>query len=417
MKLINVALLFCLISFHVRGQQRTFNQTNSIYVPYIKTVECYPLGKEQGIPIITLGSSEKLLFAFDDLISSNREYSYTIVHCTSDWKKSDIPSLEYIDGFSTDRIFDYRLSFNTVQKYTHYELVFPNDQMRPKLAGNYLLKVFDGDENHPIISQRFYVINNRVTLAAEVVPSPQVADRFKNQKVNFTVLHPFPISNPYQDVKAVVMQNFNPLTSVVNTKPAFIRPGALLYNDLTTNDFPGGYEFRKFDLRSLRAKGENIQNIYRDTSNTAILFTDQVNSTVKYASQFDENGRFYIRAQDGRDGRTDADYVHVNFSLAANNPVEGGVYVAGRFNNYQLSAENKLTYLPQRRNYVGNIILKQGLYDYLYVNPTDEKFSYFDGNFYETENTYQIFLYYNRPGGRFEELIGFTEVNTRNRLN
>ena len=417
MKLFNVALLFCLISLSVQGQQRTFNQTNSIYVPYIKTVECYPLGKEQGIPIIALGSSEKLLFAFDDLISSNREYSYTIEHCTSDWKKSDIPSLEYIDGFSTDRIFDYRLSFNTVQKYTHYELIFPNDQMRPKLAGNYLLKVFDGDENHPIISQRFYVVNNRVSLAAEVVPSSQVSDRFKNQKVNFTVLHPFPIANPYQDVKAVVMQNFNPLTSVVNTKPAFIRPGALLYNDLTTNDFLGGYEFRKFDLRSLRAKGENIQDIYRDTANTAILYTDQVNSTVKYASQFDENGRFYIRAQDGRDGRTDADYIHVNFSLTANNPVEGGLYVVGRFNNYQLSEENKLTYVPQRRNYVGNILLKQGLYDYLYVNPNGEKFSYFDGNFIETENSYQIFVYYSKPGGRFEELIGFTEVNTRNRLN
>lgn len=413
MKVLNVTLLFFFISFHAPGQQRTFDQTNKIYVPYIKTVECYPLGKEQGLPIISLGSADQLLFAFDDLLSSNREYSYTIEHCTSDWKKSDIPILEYIDGFSTDRIFDYRLSFNTLQKYTHYELIFPNEQIRPKLSGNYLLKVFDGDENHPIISQRFYVINNRVSVAAEVVPSPQVMNRFKNQKVNFTVLHPFQIANPYQDIKAVVMQNFNPLASVVSTKPAFIRPGALLYNDLTTNDFPGGYEFRKFDLRSLRAKGENVQEIYGDSANTAILFMDNVYSSLKYASQFDENGRFYIRAQDGRDGRTDADYVHVNFSLAANNPVEGGVYVVGRFNSYQLSAENKLTYLPAQRKYAGNILLKQGLYDYMYVSPEEGNHSYFDGNFFETENSYQIFVYYKKPGGRFEELIGFTEINTR----
>ncbi|RZL17032.1 MAG: DUF5103 domain-containing protein, partial [Pedobacter sp.] len=247
------------------GQPGPFVYENKIYKAGIKTVLCYNTKKDQSVPIIALGSNEQLLISFDDLGKGGADYYYTVEHCTSDWKQSRISTMDYLQSFSSDRIFDSRISFNTIQKYTHYEFLLPNDQVKPKIAGNYILKIYEnGDMNKPVISQRFYITNNIVNIGAEAVPSSQVTDRFRNQKINFTIFHNFQISNPYTDVKAVVMQNMDPLTAKINVKPAFIKPGSLVYNDLTTNDFIGGSEFRKFDMRSLRFKGENIQDIFLD---------------------------------------------------------------------------------------------------------------------------------------------------------
>jgi len=296
-------------------------------------------------------------------------------------------------------------------------LRLPNAQIKPKISGNYLLKVYeDGNLNKPVISQRFFVVENVVNVAAEVVPSQQVALRFSNQKLNFSILHQIAIQNPYTDLKAVVMQNADPLTAIVNRKPSFIKPGALVYSDLNANDFPGGNEFRKFDTRSLRYKAENVQDIIKDSIINVILFQDPVPSKAKYSNLIDENGAFFIRNNEGREPITDADYTGTAFTLNSAPPTKNGeAYVFGRFNNYTLNEGNKLNYDAGRKRFLGNITLKQGLYDYKYVwldkdsGKIDE--TVFEASFFETENTYQVFVYYRKPGSRWEELIGFTNIN------
>jgi len=36
-------------------------------------------------------------------------------------------------------------------------------------------------------------------------------------------------------------------------------------------------------------------------------------------------------------------------------------------------------------------------------------------SYYETENDYQILVYFRRPGARWEELVGYRAVNTAKR--
>lgn len=398
------------------AQNQQFVYENKVYQPTIKTVECYNSQKEQSLPVIALKSNERLVFSFDDLNAGSKNYWYTIEHCTSDWKSSRLSTIDYLESLSEDRINDYKYSFGTIQKYTHYQLTLPNTQIKPKISGNYLLKVYEeGNQQKPVISQQFYVVDNVVNIGVDVVASSQVSLRFSNQKVNFTILHQMPIQNPYTDLKAIVMQNGNPQTAIINTKPNFIRPGSLVYNELNSNDFPAGNEFRKFDVRSLRYKGDNVQDIIKDSTTSVILFQDINTSKAKYSNLVDENGSFFIRNKEGSDDPTEGDYANVMFTLNAVPPTPNGdAYVVGRFNNYVLNEASKLSFEPSRKRFYGNILLKQGLYDYKYVwfNKDTKKIdqTVFEGSFFETLNTYQVFAYYKKPGMRWEELIGYSNV-------
>lgn len=339
-----------------------FVYDNKVYSAQIKTVQCYNTQKEQSIPVITLGGTEQLLFSFDDLRGGSKNYWYTIEHCTYDWKSSNISVLDYVEGASEDRIINYAYSSKTLQKFTHYSLSLPNDQIKPKLSGNYLLKVYeDGDISKPVISQKFYILDAQVNVGAEITPSTDVALRFSNQKVNVTINHKITIQNPSRDIKLLVMQNANPLTAKLSTKPTYVKPGSLVYNEINGNDFGGSNEFRKFDFRNLRYKAAHVQNIFTDSINHVVLFTDVNRNAAKYTLENDDNGAFFVRNQDNYENDTDTDYGMIQFTLKAAAPNSNGqAYVVGRFNNFTLNEESKMNYDAAAKSFTNSLFFKAG---------------------------------------------------------
>lgn len=399
-----------------RSPQQELVYDNLNYLPVIKTVQFYPVDLENALPIVELHSDDQLLLAFDDLRGDVRNYYFNIEHCDAHWEPSRLSPLEYAEGFNEDRIMDYRTSVNTLQPYTHYKVAFPTNNVRPKLAGNYLLKVYeDADKSRLVISRRFYVLAPLMMLSPQLVPSVDVAKRSSNQKLNLKVnTGGLTVSNPYQDVSVLVMQNQRPDIQQWLTTPLFVNDNELTYNDNKTLDFGGGNEFRYIDLRSLRLASERVANIRLDSAAWVDLIPDKNYKDASYASVFDENGNFFVRNQDKADADTESDYVWVTFSLQSDAKTDGSVYVVGRFNDYARGTASQMVYDAVQKRWQCTILLKQGLYDYEYVhvdpsNTVDVSFS--SGNHFETNNTYQILVYNRRQGTTWDELVGYTEIS------
>ena len=420
-----LALQLCvlLLLFAPRSYaQTTLQYTDHTYRASIKSVECYNTAKQGSFPIIPLRGNEQLQLAFDDLEGRSRSYYYSIEHCDAQWNTSRLSPAEYLQSFMEDRIINYSYSSGTIQKYIHYEVKFPNQNIIPKLPGNYLLKVYeDADQSKLIITRRIYISASAVGIGASFIPSNNVARRLNNQKLNFDVTYTgLNVQNPYNDIKVLVMQNGRAETGILNTRPTFLRGTQLVYNDFNTNDFAGGNEFRHFDTRTLKLNSEHIARIFRDTANTVLLLGDESRNQSAYLFQYDINGTYYVINQDGRDARTDADYAYVFFNFApTGNLPKGDIYVTGRFNNYELNNGSKLQFDAARNRYTTQVVLKQGVYDYqyLWVDANTGKASNepLEGSYFETENDYQILVYYRPPGSRWEELVGYKVVNTGTR--
>jgi hypothetical protein len=405
----------------ITGSYSSFAQStydNNVFRPEIKSVEFYNTAKQASFPLITLGAGDKVQLDFDSLLGGTQNYYYTIEHCDANWNSSNLAPAESLQNYTEDRITNFSYSTNTVQKYTHYQLKLPNENIAPKIAGNYILKVYeDDDQSKMILTRRLYVVSPKVNLTAEIVPSNDNATRQTNQKINFTLNYGgLRVQNPGTDLRAFIMQNARVETAQLNAQPTYIRGTQLIYGDVSINDFPGGNEFRHFDTRTLKLNSERVLHIYRDTANTIMLLTDPDRNEPNYTFQYDLNGAFYVLNQDGTDPSTDADYAHLYFSLnTKKSPNDGSPYIVGQFNDYKIDEHNKMKFDAASNKFVNSLLLKQGVYDYTYVwvdkaGKTDN--TALEGSHFETENDYQLLVYYHPAGARWEELVGYSLLNT-----
>ena len=128
------------------------------YDPSVKTIQVFKEGFELSPPIIQLNSADRLSVQFDDLDADITRYKFTIIHCESDWRtSSDLTVSDFIDGYREENIDQYEYSYNTTVRYTHFRTIFPTDNMRPKLSGNYLMVVYYDDPAQLAFTVRFMV--------------------------------------------------------------------------------------------------------------------------------------------------------------------------------------------------------------------------------------------------------------------
>ena len=119
-------------------------------------------------PIILLNSNDKLKLSFDEFSDKLNNYTYTFIHCSANWEKSDLLPTEYLEGFTENYLNEYSFSFNTIHNYVHYECTFPNEDVSFILSGNYMLIVYNDETQKVILKKKFIVYEKIIQIEANV---------------------------------------------------------------------------------------------------------------------------------------------------------------------------------------------------------------------------------------------------------
>ncbi|MBC7426810.1 MAG: DUF5103 domain-containing protein, partial [Bacteroidia bacterium] len=315
---------------------------------------------------------------------------------------------------------NYSYSSSTYRTYTHYDFNFPSQELKPKLSGNYILKVYRNyDAKDVIITRRFMVINQTfiVTGLANSATNPEF--RFKKQEIDFEVNYAsYNIPNPMMDVTAVVLQNQRWDNAIFDLKPRFINQKVLSYNYEQGNLFNGGNEFRYFDIRSLRFLSFNVRRKYIDENNTknVVLYNDGMKGHQPYLQTIDYNGKRVIDNRDGNNGELEGDYCLVHFTLISDK-LDKDVYIFGELTDWQMQDSFKMEYNEGLQQYEKVVLLKQAMYNYYYVTQSDNPLENVDiseteGNFFNTENDYNVLIYHKNQFMKYDELLGSLHLNS-----
>jgi len=392
---------------------------NSIFNENIRSVQFVREGWDFSQPVLELGADQRLLLKFDELAEGVTNFVYSITHCDSEWYPSRLVQSEYMEGFIENPITDYAASVNTTSKYTNYLLSLPNENVRFLISGNYLLSVFDeANRTAPVLTRRFYIVEPLTDISGEVKKSTFEGYKGRDQEIDFAVDYSlFSIQDPRTEVRIVVMQNSRTDNCLTNLKPLFVRNNLLSYDLSRENVFAGENEYRNFDTKNIRMNGLGVANIkFINPDYHVTLQTDQIR-VGDYRNQNDLNGRYLIKKDRVTDSDLEADYVLVNFSLQMPEPLLGGeIYVFGGLSDWQCKTANKMKWNFESKLYEAALLLKQGFYDYRYVyipkgsNKIDD--TLLEGSYVETENDYQLFVYYRGFSSRYDKLIGYRTINS-----
>jgi hypothetical protein len=380
----------------------------NIFSQNIKSIQLRPLQENNFSSIVPLGTVLEL--SFDDLDADSKEYLYKVEHMTHDWQSSGLSSSQYIDGFDQNTILDVTNSFNTFQNYTHYSVKIPNTNTVITKSGNYLLSILNYNDE-VIHTRRFVLYENATTVGVTVARSRNTKTLNTQQTVQFSVNHPnITINNPGQEINVVVLKNKNWNEKITDLQPTFFKQNQLLYTYTNKTNFWGGNEYFNFDSKFVRNTSLNVVRVVKKDIYHHYIYPFTFDKYRGYSYNPDINGQFVIRTLEANDSKTEADYAMMHFSLLADKPFTAKeVYVYGAFNDFDISDENKMQYDAKEKTYTGNILLKQGFYNYTFATLNSQgnlNTNDINGSFYESENEYTVIVYYKPFGSFYERVIG-----------
>ncbi|WP_226063928.1 type IX secretion system plug protein [Kaistella polysaccharea] len=364
-----------------------------------------------------IGFNEKLILRFDDLSNSSTVYRYTIKHLDRNWQDDGLFFTEYANGSLNGLIDQLQYSFNTLQPYTNYTLTFPNDKIQPKISGNFELIVYYDSPEKPLFTKRFSVVEDGANLALNISRTLDSRNKQLNQRVEVQAIGSnSSMTSNLNSLSLNVIQNNNWKTAIFNQKPSSTLGNKVLFQQMNLA-FPGNNEFYYFDNKNMSqpfdmvAQTESIDGINYTYLHPVWAFP------LNYQYQPDVNGAFYFRRNDlgiERNAEREADYSWVYFALDSDK-TDKEIFVLGGFNDFTPSKENQMFYDETARKYLAKIYLKQGFYNYILAtkNPDGSlNLGEINGNFWQTENLYQAFLYYQPFGRNYDGLLGYGEFRT-----
>jgi hypothetical protein len=358
--------------------------------------------------VLNLGSEQNSTLQFDDLGLNYPNYYFRLIHCQSDWKPSPLSDIEFLQDFNDIPLRNPESSIGTKVPYLHYSVPLPT----VKVSGNYVAMVYNKrNKKDTVLCVRFSVAEQIVRVNPQISYAKTNNLRASHQSIDFKLNIPPFLNFTGDDQLSIQIRQNHQSVNLLKKLPV----GQFNQQDNTLsfpffnqeNAFPGSNEFRLIDLRSSQQKLNFVDHIETgEKINRISTQVEQAQGLYPYIQRNDLNGAFAIESYENRDNPLYADYVECTFQLK---PIDTpqSLFIIGGFNDYQLESAVQLN--SSTGYFEHTALLKQGIYNYQYKskNPSNTTL---EGNYSQTENIYEILVYFQKPGTRYDSLVGYTTV-------
>ena len=363
-----------------------------------------------------MGQGDVLNVSFDELSHTYHRYVYHLEHCEADWSVSEeLFESDWLQGFNDNPIEDYQNSINTNVLYTHYWMQIPNDRCSLKQSGNYRLTVVDElNDNERVLTAEFMVTEDAVNVGLSMTTNTDIDLNSSHQQLSMSLKYnnAIRVTNLDEQIYTVVMQNGHEQTARHNVSPDLINNLGLGWEHRREYIFDAGNEYHKYEILALDHPTMGIERMLWDGHNHH-AFPFPTEQRRNYLTDEDANGAFYIRNSDNIENDWTTDYIFVHYQLSVPPYENARLMVGGQW----ATDDNQQTYLmeydEEKHAYFATILQKQGYYNYEYLLYDAEgrcRLAPAEGNFYETENSYQALIYYKGTGARTWRLVGYRQL-------
>ena len=382
--------------------------------PIIKSLQFFVNNRISKLPVLNINSKNRLTIEFDIEAETIPSFNIRFKFCDANWEPYDNLLLEGIGENVKYNVDINRLPITTEGAQYFVSEQFPNQDVQFNNSGKWMFFITDSFDEEIIYDWgKFYVVENIIKLNTNVqdwrregrISSNNTNDRVLNLKVNFSLpdsLEPFRVKN------IEVVKNLAIEYPIKLEKDAFVENRIYEWN--------GSSKF-EFGIRDLQPGNEyRIVNL-KDHNKYQYPITRAQFDGIEYSRFYklgekDLNGGF--RLMDRKNNYSD--YLIATFQFRPPDPTSEDIFIVGSFTNWEVLPWFKME--KKDELYSISIELKRGIFNYQYVVGSIEDeivneidWQIYEGNFWDTENVYSIFLYYKSPEkGEYDKIIGFKQI-------
>ncbi|MFA7229460.1 MAG: type IX secretion system plug protein domain-containing protein [Melioribacteraceae bacterium] len=386
--------------------------------PEIKNLRVYSSGDQLEFPVIDYSDKDKSSISIEFDVQSRFMPNLNIIFkfCDADWNP-------YSNAFLSNRMYSSEtiMWFDELPQRVrgaryHYLGTFPNNNVSFPFSGKWKFFIVDSQNRDKIYaSGKFFVVYPEVKLNVRFAREGLRGNLEETAASGRTLS----IRTQFTLPDSLFAANIKRIEIVTNRK--FSYPAIIDRNTLTADRF---YEWDAGSRFSFIARNIRPGNEYRITDLRDIgkynappvyaRFGESESSNLFTKGGRDFNGSSYLL--DFRD--VNADYLNVTFRIRPPEEIKSSLFLVGSFNNWQVLPEYEMFDDNGMMNL--SVELKRGVHEYQYVtgnivNGKVENINWeiLEGNFYETENEYNIFLFYNTvEKGGYDKIVGYKKIKT-----
>lgn len=400
----------------------------AISSPNVQTIQLYQFtpgtrsievgAEEARLPVVRLPGrrgNERIKLEFDLMESTGRPLSVYFYHANLAWRRDMIPG-EYMAAFHRGDLFDYEMSRGTQVQYSHFEYVFPNESVDFRISGNYILRVTEQGQEEEVLFERPFFVTENATALQLGVDNVMVGSGFPSAQPVASFRPPEDLLGNVFSYNTCFVQNGLYARTRCSDNPSLMnQPDLLFYLQPEMAFEPQGADYF-LDLSTLQVGGQVLRTDYNATPYRVTIQPDYA----RFPASGHEpllNGQPAVSSvvRDVGDPDTEGEYVRVLFSYVPpeEEVLSGGVLITGSFNGWTFDLANQLTWVPEEKRYEGEILIKQGQYEYRYTSPDRRLARLLRTNMPRQENLYSAFVYYSDASLTTDRLLATQTVRGR----